>query len=505
MSTITTDPPASLPAAWPTASYPADVPRYRLILAARLSVKHADRQQGIGIETQDQRSSEWAERAGHTIVAVVADVKSGTVAPWDRPNLKPWVTDPDKLVSYDGILAYKNDRLSRGAWEDEVRIRQWAEANGKVLLIADGPQWPPRHDGDFWAWTAQAKQARDEWEAIQERCMRAQAELKQRGKLVGKPCFGYTSAGEQYDRRLVPTELGRKYVPEIFRRVIDGDSLNDICKWLNTESIPLGQSNGRKGNGWWTWVVGNIIKNETYIGFRWQEYTDRKTHQRVRTVHRCEPLIDAGTFQLANEALRNRPKKGPSNPATRAMLAGAIFCPHCDDSPMYRIMIRGAAGSRLAYYRCTGRGSQRKGCGNMVRLALVDDAVNHVIAETFNVPVMMKQVTPGDDHSAELKAVKLEIRQLAQVDLPDDEYDRRLTELRAERDRIDGLEVTPGKVELVPTGEVYSEIWDSLPAGERGPWLVARGFRIMADKIPAGVRVMVFHGDDLPVTAIVSG
>ncbi len=458
------------------------MPRYRLILAARLSARHAGGQQGIGIETQDQRSREWAERDGHTIVAVVADVKSGTVAPWDRPSLKPWVTDPDLLVQYDGILAYKNDRLSRGAWEDEVRIRQWAEANGKVLLIADGPQWPPRHDGDFWAWTAQAKQARDEWEAIRERCMRAQDELKQRGKLVGKPPFGYTSTGERYDRRLIPTELGRKYVPEIFRRVIAGDSLGDICQWLDAEGVPLGQSNGRKGNGWWTWVVGAIVKNETYTGFRWQEYTDRKTGTRVRTVHRCEPLIDAGTFQLANDALKNRPKKGPSNPETRAMLAGAIYCPDCPDSPMYRIMVRGAAGGRVPYYRCAGRGSQRKGCGNMVKLAVADDAVNIIIHETFSVPVMIKRVIPGHDHSKELEPVKLEIRQLASVDLPDDEYDRRLAELRAERDRIQDLPVVPGAVVVVPTGENYAALWDGLPDGERGRWLASHGFRVTATK-----------------------
>lgn len=494
---------ASLPATWPAPSYPAGMPRYRVIIAARKSVKSVKPgsvQQELGIETQDEYSREWAIRNGHTVVETVADVKSGTVAPWDRPNLKVWVTDPDHLVRYDAILAFKNDRLSRGAWDDEVRIRQWAEDNHKVLLIVNGPQWPPRDDGDFWAWTAQAKQARQEWEDIQERCMRAQGELKQRGRLVGKPCFGYTSIGDKYNRHLIPTDLGRKYIPEIFRRVIDGESLNAVCKWLNAEGVPLGQSNGRKGNGWWDWVVGNIIKNETYTGFRWQEYTDRTTHQRVRTVHRCEALIDAGTFRLANEALKNRPKRGPSNPATRAMLAGAITCPNCDDSPMYRIMIRWAGGTRLPHYRCAGRGSQRKGCGNMVQLAGVDAAVNQIIHKTFNVPVTVKRVTPGDDHKQELEAVKLEIRQLAQVDMDDDEYDRRLAELRAERDRIDDLPVTAGSVIVVDTGEVYSRVWEALGASERGAWLKSHGFTVTATR----EAVTVSQGD-LSATVALSG
>jgi site-specific DNA recombinase len=473
------------------------MPRYRLVLAARLSALHADRQQGIGIETQDKQAREWAERNGHTVVETVADVKSGKVPPWDRPNLKPWVTNPDLLVQYDGILAFRNDRLSRGAPTDEVRIRQWAEANGKVLLIADGPQWPPRHDGDFWAWTAQAKQAHAEWESIQERVVRAQVELKQRGKLVGRPPFGYTSTGERYDRKLIPTEAGRKYVPEIFRRVIDGDSLNDICKWLNAEGAPLSQPR-EEGNGWWDWVAGKIVKNETYTGYRRQAYTDRKTGMRVRTVHRCEPLIDGGTWKLANEALKNRPKKGPSNPETRAMLAGAIFCPRCGDSPMYRIVTGGTArkgrkslNRRAPYYRCAGRGSQRKGCGNMARLPDVDDAVNTIIAGTFDVPVEVKRVTPGNDHRLELEAVKQEIRQLAQVDLPDEEYDRRLAELRAERDRVNDLPVTPGSVVLVATGEVYSKVWEALETHERGAWLTRHGFTVTASR----EAVSVVQGD----------
>ena len=93
--------------------------RLRLVLAARKSTKTRDADgheiDAIGIETQDKRGRGWAEQQGHVIVAVVPDVKSGTVAPWDRPNLKPWVTDPAKMAIYDGILAYRNDRLSVAA------------------------------------------------------------------------------------------------------------------------------------------------------------------------------------------------------------------------------------------------------------------------------------------------------------------------------------------------------------------------------------------------------
>jgi hypothetical protein len=35
------------------------------------------------------------------------------------------------------------------------------------------------------------------------------------------------------------------------------------------------------------------------------------------------------------------------------------------------------------YCRCTGTGSRRKGCGNMVRMEVVDAAVDEIMATTF--------------------------------------------------------------------------------------------------------------------------
>jgi len=114
----------------------------KVLIAARLSRK-TGKQEGIGIETQDERSREWAEHNKHEVVGVAADHASGVVAPWNRRNPKPWVTDSVKIASYDAIVAYKMDRLNRAGWRDESDIRRWAEDNNKRLIIVDGPQWPP--------------------------------------------------------------------------------------------------------------------------------------------------------------------------------------------------------------------------------------------------------------------------------------------------------------------------------------------------------------------------
>ena len=66
-----------------------------------------------GIQTQDRRSTDWAQQEGHVIVDVTRDRNvSGAVPPWERPELGPWLTDPVKLVQYDGVVAFDVGRLS---------------------------------------------------------------------------------------------------------------------------------------------------------------------------------------------------------------------------------------------------------------------------------------------------------------------------------------------------------------------------------------------------------
>ena len=67
------------------------------------------------------------------------------------------------------------------------------------------------------------------------------AELKRQGKFVGKVPFGFDSVGEKYDEELVPNEWGKKYIPEIFHRVIKGDSVQVVARWLTDEGVPAGR------------------------------------------------------------------------------------------------------------------------------------------------------------------------------------------------------------------------------------------------------------------------
>ena len=315
------------PAAHPVV-HPGERP-VRALIAARLSKLQRGGQQGIGIDTQDEKSRAFCEREGMTVVGVVADTKSGTVAPWDRKNLKPWVTEPEKMAMYDAVVAYKTDRWSRGTQEDFTRIEFWATQHGKRLIIVDGPQYPARadrFDSDYWQWQAEKMAARREWELGRERVVRATDALRRENKFVGRIPWGYVTEGPKYDRRLAATDLGREYIPQIYDRVIAGHSLADICGWL--DSLHLWhkrdpQTGELADVPWWPTRLADLIRSPVYRGHYWMTRAERdpvtgKVVWSEKWEHSCEALIDARRFRLANEALAGPGEARPEGGAADA-------------------------------------------------------------------------------------------------------------------------------------------------------------------------------------------
>jgi DNA invertase Pin-like site-specific DNA recombinase len=495
----------------------------RWLMAARLSrVTKRDRERGDdiinGIQTQDRRSAEWAAQEGHVIIHVCRDKNiSGTVPPWERPELGPWLTDPRLLVQYDGIVAYDVQRLSRGGNYDIAWLRRWAEEHGKKLyVIKERLRWPDRRDGMLWA--VEAERAEQDLLDIREKVTRELDALVEAGKLTGKPPFGYAVAGERYDKRLVPTDLGREWVPWIYERVIDGWAGKRIANELNDAGVL------REKSRWWQNAIGQIIRNPVYKGFRckyevippdevevmidgkpvarpwrgpdkkivryrygdkWREWS-RWTFGQV--IHRCEPLVDAAVWKAANEALENRAHRGYIDPEKCAMLSEALFCPNCTaiGAPMYRLTSGKftKTGADYSYYRCAGKGGGRTSCRLCVKLELVDEAVCQIIARRFNVPIMEHQIVYGNEAEIEneLEQILFELAQLPSRRLPWAEEDAERARLRAEYERVAATPVVEDKVELRPTGQTYLQVWDSLDVHQRGHWLAEEGFKVYATK-----------------------
>lgn len=469
----------------------------RLLLAARLSRKPrkdanstSRPDEGIGIQTQDELGRVWAQREGYVVVGVAADTRSGTVPPWDRKHLRSWVScgcawcreadeqrgipkrkrvyDPPKLALYDGVLAFKMDRLSRGDDEDFALIEAWATVHGKKLIIADGPQYPARNDSDYWQWAAQRREAHKELQNITERCGRSQRQIGANGAVVGKPPFGLTIVGEKYNKALVPTQQGRELIPQAFDKVIAGESLAKVAAWLTRET---GRTFNRK-------AVRDLIYCTTYVG-------ERRNAAGV-TVLRCEPILvgpdgkpDWARFRAAQRLLSEHPRQGPR--VSDALLSGLLRCDACA-APMYRHVVSTRADGRYTYYQCD------KKCGGRVRLDFAEVAVDAIITQTQDRPVTETRLIPGNDHEAEKQAVREALDQLPRLGLDRRAEQAERERLWAEQDRLEALKPVPATYEQVETGEgTYSEVWARLDPAGRQAFLSRQRFRVFGWK--DGVRM----------------
>jgi hypothetical protein len=290
-----------------------------------------------------------------------------------------------------------------------------------------------------------ARQAHVEWEEIQERTGRSRREIIETGNLVGTlPTWAYISTGKKYHKQAAATEAGRLYIPQIFERIADGQSLATVADWTRQEGLGSGKISAS--------TVRKIIRNRIYAGTRFFNLEGKPT------VLNVEPLVDADLWTRANQRLKDAPV-GRRKPVSGkpALLTSALFCSHCprgdDVAPMYRVHAWGGY-----FYRCHGRYPDRKGCGNLIDLAVTDAAVLTALSMAPDPWTELRHIQ-GENHHVELAQVKLEIRDLGVRDLPDDEYDAELKRLRARRDELESM---PDHWEEVQTDLTVGQRFTSL-------------------------------------------
>ena len=345
------------------------------------------------------------------------------------------------------LVVWHSDRLDRrGVREALTFLWQVEDAGGRVESVKEGLL-----DERNLTTIINAHMNNQKSEHLSEQVQLAYNRIRENRAFQGVAPFGYEITGPRYDKRLVIVEDLRLVVADIFRRVIDGESLADICTWLDTLKVKRSnRETEHYGKGdvtpWWPAMLQRLVRHPAYSGRYYCKHYDKDagdgTGKVTTYVHECEAIVTTRVQRQAIEALANREKRGAkADPANAAMLRGAILCDRCDDSPMYKanLKVNGRPDSpRRLYYRCWGRGRHdlRRSCGNTVPMDLADATVSKIIAVTFNRPVMRYELIKGHDWEDEIQAVKDEIAMLGALGLSDDEEDARRAELRAERDRL---------------------------------------------------------------------
>lgn len=313
----------------------------RLITAARKS-RSGDAGEDERYARQDKRAGERAELGGHAIVGTVRDTVSSQSAPWQRKNLKAWMTDTAKLALYDGILVSDTDRLSRTddrGWHD---IEAWCYETGKVLLTADGVQFPARDDSDRYQWLGLKRRARTYWEDVRDKHADSRKIVLANKAAIGRPPFGYRVVGEKLHKRFEIDPVTGPIALEVFRRIIDGQPATAVAAWLGEQ---LGQPVRAQR-------VIKMVRSNSYLG--------------ERDGHRFPMLADTmpELIATARTALDGRSFDRGGNRVTHAY-SSRIYC-ECGATLNHHQSTRNGQPVGVAKYRCS-RG--RRGIAGEARCA----------------------------------------------------------------------------------------------------------------------------------------
>lgn len=291
----------------------------------------------------------------------------------------------------DVLVVWALDRVERRgalhAFQLAARARQ---AGGRVEYAAPSDQYlNEANDMSDVMLAMAARQAQKESERKSERAKIKQAALREAGSVVGLNPYGYDIELQPDGRKfLVPTDEGRRYIPLIFKRILEGDSVRSIATWLDTEGVRT-RFGGKWNEGY---LTNRVVKNPVYMG-------QRRNSGNLEV----EALVEPTTWHQANAELAARAPQGRGTTEHPPALLKP-FCRECG-APMYRVMA-GNRPYRRDYYKCHGKGPQRKSCGaRLIPLEELDELICSIFIHDPR-PHKERIFVPGDDLSGEISKLR---------------------------------------------------------------------------------------------------
>lgn len=230
--------------------------------------------------------------------------------------------------------------------------------------------------------------------------------------------------------------------------------------------------------------MSQVLRNPILAG--------RRMSRGGRTLLKVEPVIDAATWKRLQDVLDSNPRRRGATSSDPALLTGVLYCSKCS-GVMYRrqsVKQKRKDGTRPVheYYRCDGTAREPSKCRNMIRRAELDAHVDWMMTGGLegvgDLEIVERVTIHGHGHEDEISEVNRDMAELLSRytadEVSEDDYDARMTALRAERSRLRALPSEPDRVDDRPTGVTVAEHWRTLDSEGKRRYLLATGLRIYA-------------------------
>ena len=334
----------------------------------RVSTEDQERE-GTSLQSQLDACKKLAQEKGYEVVEEFVTEETYSGLSIDRPKLNE-VRQRVRDREVDAVIAYTLDRLSRDPVHFIILQEELERAGVELILVTEDLD-----SSDMGKLIVHIKgfAAKLEVEKIRERTQRGIRERVKAGKMPSgrrARLYGYTySDGVRH-----VNEAEAKYVRDMFRWLLDGETLNGITYRLRELGIST-----PSGSGYWLRsTIYRMLTNPAYMGKTYCYYQVHKetakhykpTRKSRKSGIEVKPysdgiLIEGATpaiitetlFNQAQAILKRNREMSSRNGKVKYLLRGHIYCALCHKK--YWGYSRWANGkpdkSNQRYYYCMGR------------------------------------------------------------------------------------------------------------------------------------------------------
>jgi site-specific DNA recombinase len=393
-------------------------PRYAAIYA-RVSTE--DQGKGFSIPTQIEACQKLADHEGYTVPdssVLVDEGLSGTTM--ERPGLHR-LRELVRTKAIAAAIVYDPDRLSRNLGH-QLLLAEEFERGGVKMLIVSHPLGPGPEGWMFF----QIRGALAEYERAKllERTRRGKVGRVQSGQAWGSGVpFGYRYVSEPRKGWWEVDELEAPIVRQMFAWCISGLPTRAIATQLTSARVPTpseraGARHTKKtlpSGVWGPQTVRQILRNSAYKGEAiWgKQQNVSKTTRRRRPEHEWVRLavpviIDAETFDAAQQALKNHQRLASRNRKHEYLLVGGrLRCGRCGRA--MSSLCRGKYKTR--YYLCNSQHQlmdKTLRCAGSLRADVVEPVVWAAVLRVLEQPELIAAEVARQEASAEEQRAEIE-------------------------------------------------------------------------------------------------
>lgn len=445
----------------------------RSLLAVRLSnltdeTTSPDRQRAVTREHSDRQG--WATVG----TAEDLDVSASTVSPFDRPQLGPWLSEP-QCHEWDALVFWRADRAVR-SMADMFALTRWAQEHRKIIVFVSGPfggdpmtldlrnDKADPHVNLILAIIAFAAEV--ESLAIKERVNGARAFLLPTDRWIGGvPGYGYRIVNHPVRGKTLELDpYAAGVIREIADRLCAGESASAIVASLNergelTYRDHIRTSEGKPTRGrrahsrpdakremWSRQAIKTMMTSPRLLGYKIHNGKPVAGPDGA-PIQIAEPILTHEQFQRVQSALDARSNR-PVRTRRTTPLLGVVKCARCGGNASR--VTNTYQGHVYEYYRCNSDSVTGDRCRQTTATAsrITTIVERAFLSQLADVRVQEREWVKGEDHTAELEHVRrllngLENEKRNSTDWDEEDETSYQTSKRHYRTRIRTLRALP--------------------------------------------------------------